>query len=92
MDNLNDTHESHGSVWDQEDARKAMGDTLHYAERMDIASTIPSVDISSTGYCLINEGKEYLIYNTGSINSTFTVDLVPGKYNFEWFNPEKHVR
>ena len=90
MDNLKNTHESHGTVWDQEGARKAMGDTLHYAERMDIASTAPSVDISSTGYCLTNE-KEYLVYNAGSLNSTFTVDLAPGKYTFEWFDPAKHA-
>jgi len=91
MDNLKDTHESHGTVWDQKSARKAMGDTLRYAERMDLASTIPSVDISSTGYCLANEGKEYLVYNAGSLNSTFTVDLAPGKYTFEWFNPAEHT-
>lgn len=42
--------------------RKAMGDTLHYADKMDLAALNPRGDLSSTGYCLANPGKEYLVY------------------------------
>jgi hypothetical protein len=52
---------------------------------MDLAAMTPRLDISSTGYCLANVGTEYLVYqpNTGE----FTVDLTPGTYSYEWFNP-----
>ena len=42
--------------------RKAMGDTLRYANRMDLATLNPRGDLSSTGYCLGNPGMEYLVY------------------------------
>ena len=43
-------------------ARKAMGDTLRYARKVDLATMEPLGDLASTGYCLANPGKEYLIY------------------------------
>ena len=42
--------------------RTAMGDTLRYANRMDLAALNPRGDLSSTGYCLGNPGMEYLVY------------------------------
>ncbi|MCP5005508.1 MAG: hypothetical protein GY941_16455 [Planctomycetes bacterium] len=67
-------------------AREAMGDTLKYAEKMNLAAMTPSTQISSTKYALANPGSEYLIYqpNTGS----FKVNLEAGKYDFEWFRPK----
>lgn len=46
----------------REPTRRAMGDTLAYAERMNLADMFPSSYLSSTGYCLANPGSEYLIY------------------------------
>jgi hypothetical protein len=66
--------------------RDAMGDTLNYANRFsDLAAMIPSESDSSTTYCLRNPGQEYLAYQPGS--GSFTVNLVAGDYNYEWFNP-----
>ncbi|MDQ1318095.1 MAG: hypothetical protein QG588_1751, partial [Candidatus Poribacteria bacterium] len=66
-------------------ARDAMGYTLSYAKKMDLASMKPDNDLSSTKYCLSNPGLEYLVYqpNEGS----FTVNLISGNYDYEWFNP-----
>lgn len=43
-------------------ARNAMGHVLQYSQRMDLAETSPKGDISTTGYALVNPGKEYLVY------------------------------
>ncbi len=41
---------------------KAMGDTLTYARRINLAAMVPREDLCSTRYCLVNPGEEYLIY------------------------------
>lgn len=71
-----------------EDLRNAMGYTRDYAERMDLTAMVPQNGGSSpcsTGYCLYNSGREYLVYqpNTGA----FTLSLPAGAYTTEWFNP-----
>ncbi len=43
-------------------ARRAMGQTLSYARRVNLAAMIPHPDICSTKYCLANPGFEYLVY------------------------------
>jgi hypothetical protein len=65
--------------------RKAMGHTLTYAEKMDLATMTPQNSLSSTSYCLANPGIEYLVYQPGS--GSFTVNLLEGTYNYEWFEP-----
>jgi hypothetical protein len=45
-----------------EGVRQAMGQTRDLAERIDLASMTPRSDVTSTGYSLVNEGREYLIY------------------------------
>jgi len=76
--------------------RNAMGQTLSYAQKINLAAMTPQSDLSSTGYCLASPGSEYLIYKpkTGgwksyfaSLGRSFTLTLVAGTYNFEWFNP-----
>ena len=38
-----------------------MGDTLRFAERMNLIAMEPRGDLSSTGYALANPGEEYLV-------------------------------
>jgi predicted alpha/beta superfamily hydrolase len=68
-----------------EGARVAMGQTRRFAERTNLASMTPKDDLTSTGYCLANPGREYLIYQSG--NGRFDVTLLEGVYRTEWFNP-----
>ena len=68
-----------------EETREAMGDTLAYANKMDLAATTPEPSLSSTGYVLANPGTEYLVYQDSS--GPFTVNLQAGSYAFEWFDP-----
>ena len=66
-------------------ARQAMGHTLMYADKMNLAMMMPGNDLASTGYCLANPGNEYLIYQPES--GEFSVKLLEGAYFLEWFDP-----
>jgi hypothetical protein len=73
--------------------RRAMGHTLAYARKMDLRDMSPREDLSSTRYCLANPGTEYLVYQPEArfldtfLKPSFAVDLAPGRYGYEWFNP-----
>jgi hypothetical protein len=84
-----------------EDIRVAMGDTLEYAQRVDLEEMAPRQELCSTTFCLVNPGREYLLYVpptplcsvplTGRpVGCELTVDLSYGEKTFEveWFNPE----
>lgn len=70
-----------------EATRRAMGEALRFAERMNLAAMTPATDAAtcSTRYCLANPGAEYLAYQPGS--GPFTLKLPAGDYLKEWFDP-----
>lgn len=93
MDRL-DSLDRSKSHWDSEDARKAMGHTLTYAQKVSLKATAPHGDLTSTTYCLANPGSEYLIYKPmrrNPLKHFFTVNLKAGTYKYEWFNPGSGV-
>jgi hypothetical protein len=47
---------------EQEAMRRAMGYTLTYATKVNLAAMVPRSDLCSTTFCLINPGSEYLVY------------------------------
>jgi hypothetical protein len=67
-------------------ARYAMGDTLRFAERMTLSRMEPRGEVSSTGYALVNAGKEYLVLQPSETADPFTVSLDRGTYEVEWFS------
>jgi hypothetical protein len=69
-----------------EPARHAMGDTLRFAERMNLLELQPRDDLSSTGYALANPGHEYLVLQPTTTADPFTVRLAAGTYTVEWFS------
>ena len=69
-----------------EAARYAMGDTLRYAEKMNLIKMEPHTDLSSTGYTLAIPGEEYLVLQPSDTADPFTVKLEPGTYEVEWFS------
>jgi hypothetical protein len=71
-----------------EPARYAMGDTLRFAERMNLIGMEPRDDLSSTGYVLANPGQEYLVLEPDGTAGSFTVQLESGTYATEWFGIE----
>ncbi len=73
----------------QDGIRKRLGQTVSYSHRfINLADMIPSSSASdcSTTYCLRNPGAAYLVYQPTS-SMSFTVNLIAGTYNYEWFNP-----
>ena len=68
-----------------EPARYAMGDTLRFAERMRLMEMEPRGELSSTGYALVNPGREYLVLQPRATAGAFTVRLAAGTYTVEWF-------
>lgn len=70
-------------IWSQ-GIIKAMGNTLTYANKMNLVSMTPQGNLSSTGYVLASVGNEYLVYQPGT--GGFTVSLSSGTYTYEWFN------
>jgi hypothetical protein len=73
-----------------EAARFAMGDTLRYAERMDLLAMLPHGDLTSTGYALANSGQEYLVLQPNAAAEPFAVMLASGSYEGEWFSVNSH--
>jgi hypothetical protein len=71
-----------------EPARYAMGDTLRFAQRMNLIEMQPRAEVGSTGYALVNPGEEYLILQPSGAADPFTVLLEPGTYSAEWFGIE----
>jgi hypothetical protein len=69
-----------------EAARYAMGDTLSYAEKMDLLHMEPHEDLTSTGFALANPGQEYLMLQSKHEADPFTVKLNAGTYEAEWFS------
>src|SRR6266540_4671958 len=71
-----------------EPARWAMGDTVRFAERMNLIGMEPRGDLSATGYALANPGEEYLVLQPSESADRFTVTLEVGTYAAEWFGVE----
>jgi hypothetical protein len=68
-----------------DDVRRAMGHTHDYAEKIDLAAMTPHGEKSSAAYCLASE-TECLVYQPR--DGAFTVELTPGTYAVEWFDPK----
>ena len=80
-----DPYGSAGFVAADETARRAMGQTLNYASLINLGAMLPRTDISSTKYALVNQGKEYLVYQPVA-GASFTINLNSGSYTCEWLN------
>ncbi len=70
-----------------EPIRTSMGYTLAYANRMDLIKMVPENDLASSGYCLAEKGKEYLVYLPEGNDVTVNLRDVSGDLEVEWFNP-----
>jgi hypothetical protein len=65
-----------------------MGQTHALSTSLDLSILFPDTHISTTGYCLANPGKEYLVFQPGL--DSFNVDLseAPGQYMAHWSDIE----
>src|SRR5438034_11828055 len=67
-----------------EAARYALGDTLRFAQEVQLAAMTPQADASSTGYALVDPGREYLVLQPVEKGGSFTVTLEAGTYAPQW--------
>ena len=69
--------------------RAAMGHTLQYAKRMNLAEMTPEDDakVCSTRYCLRNPGVEYLVYQPQA--EAIELLLPAATWQVEWFDPRQ---
>jgi hypothetical protein len=67
-------------------ARAAMGQTLAFARRVDLAAMTPEPSLASTGYCLAGP-REYLVYAPAGGRVTVDLSAVRGRLVVEWFRP-----
>jgi len=80
-------HRDH-PMW--EPVRRNMGYARYFAERMDLAAALPRVDLASSGFCLAQHGREYLIY--APEGQRVSVDLGgKGTFAVEWFDPDNNT-
>lgn len=71
--------------WDP--VRDSLGQARRFAERMDLAKAVPSVEIASSGYCLAVPGKQYLVYLPEGGSVTVDLGAAAGQLAVEWFEP-----
>ena len=67
--------------------RAAMGHTLTYARKMNLADMTPTDDakVCSTRYCLRNPGVEYLVFQPQ--DEPIVLQLPAATWQVEWFDP-----
>jgi len=72
-----------------EPVRLALGRVRRWADRVDLEHMTPVADRGecSTGYCLRNPAREYLVYQPRA-NTSFTLRHGAGVYHIEWYAPE----
>ena len=74
----------------REEARRAMGDTLRFAKRIDLAACVPDTGISSARYALANRtpGAEEILAWLPRGKARLNLSGIEGALRAEWFDPE----
>ncbi len=62
-----------------------MGDSLSYAQRVDLNRMLQHDELSSTGYALADPGAAYIVLQSEATRASFDVSLQPGTYAVEWY-------
>ena len=75
--------------WTWEPVRKAIGYTRAYSLRMDLATTVPHNELASTGYCLANPEREFLVYLPEGDRVDVDLSHARGTLTVEWMQPEE---
>lgn len=68
-------------------ARRAMGQTLRLANRLDLAVMLPHNELASTSFCLANPGTNYVVYLPEGGEVTVDLSAATGKMKVAWIDP-----
>ncbi len=75
--------------WDP--LREALGRTRACAERMNLAATVPHGELASTGFCLADPSREYLVYLPQGGAVTVDLSAASGMLQTEWLHPTEET-
>ncbi|MEM1507152.1 MAG: DUF6298 domain-containing protein [Candidatus Bathyarchaeia archaeon] len=70
-----------------EEIRRAMGNTVKLASRFNLADMLPLPELASTGYCLADPGKAYIIYSPFNVEIKVDLREACGRLRVEWMHP-----
>ncbi len=68
--------------------REAMGLTRTYAERMDLSRAIPHDELASSGFCLAEPGRQYLVFAPQGGEVTIDLSAAAKTLNAEWLRTD----
>ncbi len=66
--------------------RQAMGRARAISQQIDLRHFTPAPNLASTGYCLANSGKKYLVYRPTGSKRDVTIQCQAGKYDVTWID------
>lgn len=81
------TGDARGDIPGAEPVRKAMGISRRIAQQTDMAAMIPRPELASTGYCLANDGKEYIVFLPATRQVEVNLSLNHRAFAVEWIHP-----
>jgi hypothetical protein len=76
-----------GDEAEWEDCRRALGLTRWLAEGVGLDAVVPSPELASTGYCLAEPGRVYLVYLPEGGEVRVDLSAVQGRVSAEWLDP-----
>jgi hypothetical protein len=65
--------------------RRELGNARRLAERLDLTTARPQNELSSSGYCLAEAGRQYLAFEASG--QPFTLSLPRGEWSVTWHDP-----
>lgn len=71
-----------------EPIRRSLGHARRVAEKLDLAAMTPRADLASTGYCLADPGRQYVVYLPEGGMVTVDISAVAGDLTVEWLDPD----
>jgi hypothetical protein len=77
--------EGSNARWDP--VRRALGVTRRLANRVDLAAMTPRGELASSGYCLANPAKQYVLYWPAGGEVTLDLSAAAGQFQMEWIHP-----
>ena len=70
-----------------EGVRRAMGQSLRLAERLDLGGMVPRPGLASSRYCLAQPGKDYVVYLPEGDAVSLDLRTDSARYEVEWIQP-----
>jgi hypothetical protein len=72
-------------AWDA--ARRNLGYTRHFAQRINLNDCVPHADLCTSTYCLADPGGEYVCFFPAGGCEGIDLWDAPGTFAVEWFDP-----